>query len=242
MLSGIFFTLGALGRESASAWIVSMNASVCLKKQKYGKITVLGLSCYQENTHTCFPSFSWVLQPFYNSLDFVWDKLGEPVPEDTFTNSHLSWSSIIPICFLHLLRSTASSLLNSRAWQSFTTISLQVFFGLPLGLVPAISYSIYFFIKSLSSFRSTCSYHRNLFCCSNTEIMSSNPSLSLNLYLELYLVAWRHTSNWPFSSLPSEVPPHFPFLKARSHFHETYYFAHNCCTTYLLSSMIYTFW
>jgi len=115
MLSGIFFTLGALGRESASAWIVSMNASVCLKKQKYGKITVLGLSCYQENTHTCFPSFSWVLQPFYNSLDFVWDKLGEPVPEDTFTNSHLSWSSIIPICFLHLLRSTASSLLNSRA-------------------------------------------------------------------------------------------------------------------------------
>jgi len=30
-----------------------------------------------------------------------------------------------------------------------------------------------------SSFRSTCPYHRNLFCCS-TEIMLSNPSLSLN--------------------------------------------------------------
>jgi len=41
------------------------------------------------------------------------------------------------------------------------------------------SYSINFFIQSLSSFHSTCPYHRNLFCCS-TEIMSPNPSLSLN--------------------------------------------------------------
>jgi len=57
--------------------------------------------------------------------------------------------------------------------------NLQVFFGLPLGLAPSTSYSIHFFIQSLSSFRSTCPYHRNLFCCS-TEIMSSNPSLSLN--------------------------------------------------------------
>jgi len=35
-------------------------------------------------------------RPFYGSLDFVWDKPGEPAPEETFTNSHLSWSSIIP--------------------------------------------------------------------------------------------------------------------------------------------------
>jgi len=34
--------------------------------------------------------------------------MGEPVPEETFTHSHPSWSSNIPICFLHLLRSTAS--------------------------------------------------------------------------------------------------------------------------------------
>ena len=32
------------------------------------------------------------------------------------------------------------------------------------------SYSIHFFTQSLSSFRNTCPYHRNLFCCS-TEIM-----------------------------------------------------------------------
>jgi len=28
------------------------------------------------NTHT---------QPFYGSVEFVWDNLGEPVPEETFT-------------------------------------------------------------------------------------------------------------------------------------------------------------
>jgi len=35
-------------------------------------------------------------QPFYDSLDFVRDNPSEPVPEETFTNSHLSWSSVIP--------------------------------------------------------------------------------------------------------------------------------------------------
>ena len=83
------------------------------------------------------------------------------------------------ICFFHLIRSTTSSLFNPRAWQSFLTFSLQVFFGLPLGLAPSTSYSINFFTQSLSSFRNTCPYHRSLFCCS-TEIMLSNPSLSLN--------------------------------------------------------------
>jgi len=83
------------------------------------------------------------------------------------------------ICILHLLRSMASSLFNLHAWQSFSTISLQVFFGIPLGLAPSTSYSIHFFIQSLSSFCSTCPYHHNLFCCS-IEIMSPNPSLSLN--------------------------------------------------------------
>jgi len=31
---------------------------------------------------------------------------------------------------------------SPRAWQSFSTISVQVFFGLPLGLTPSTSYSI----------------------------------------------------------------------------------------------------
>jgi len=43
---------------------------------------------HHHNTHT---------QPFYGSVDFVRDNPGEPVPEETFTHSHSSWSSIIPI-------------------------------------------------------------------------------------------------------------------------------------------------
>jgi len=31
-------------------------------------------------------------QPFYGFLDFVRDNLDEPVPEETFTHSHLLWS------------------------------------------------------------------------------------------------------------------------------------------------------
>jgi len=68
----------------------------------------------------------------------------------------------------------------------FSTISLQVFFGQPLGLAPSTLYSIHFFTQSLSSFHSTCPYHCNLFCCS-TKIMSSNPRLSLNPLLSTQL-------------------------------------------------------
>ena len=81
------------------------------------------------------------------------------------------------ISFFHLPRSIASSLFKLRAWQSF-----HVLFGLPLGLEPSTSYSIHFFTQSVSSFRSTCPYHCNLFCCS-INITSSICSLSLNFLL-----------------------------------------------------------
>jgi len=38
------------------------------------------------------------------------------------------------ICFLHLLGCIASFLFNLRSWQSFCTTSVQVLFGLPVGL------------------------------------------------------------------------------------------------------------
>jgi len=44
------------------------------------------------------------------------------------------------INLFHLLRSITSSF-NLRAWQSFSTTSLQVLFGLPLGTGPSTSYS-----------------------------------------------------------------------------------------------------
>jgi len=68
------------------------------------------------------------------------------------------------------------------AWQSFCITSFHVLFRLPLGLEPSTSYSIHFFTQSVSSFHSTCPYHRNLFCCS-INIISSTPSLSLNSLL-----------------------------------------------------------
>jgi len=136
------------------------------------------------------------------------------------------------ICFLHLLRSMSSSLFNLRAWQSFSTVYVQVFCGLPLGLAPFSSYSIHFFTQLLSSFHSICTYHRNLFCCS-TEIMSSNPSLSLNPLLGT-LSCVLISARWSTTS--------FSFLWARSYFHATYYFAHNCCTICLSLSIIYPCW
>jgi len=86
------------------------------------------------------------------------------------------------ISFFHLPRSIASSLFKLHAWQSFCTTSFHVLFGLPLGLEPSTSYSIYFFTQSVSSFHSTCPYHRSLFCCS-INIISSVSSLSLNSLL-----------------------------------------------------------
>jgi len=43
----------------------------------------------------------------------------------------------------------------------------------------------------------------------------------------------------PLGSL--EVPPHFLFLQARSHFHAIYYFTHNCCIVSLSLSMRYPY-
>ena len=99
------------------------------------------------------------------------------------------------INFLHLPRSISSSLFSLSAWQSFSTTSLQVLFGLPLGLGPFTSYSIHFFTQSLSSFRSTCPYHRSLFC-HNTSAMSL-PNLSLSSLL----------GNLSFSLMPHIHPP-----------------------------------
>jgi len=88
------------------------------------------------------------------------------------------------ISFFHVQWSIASFLFYLPAWQSFFTTSLHVLFGLPLGLERSTSYSMHFFTQSVSSFRNTCPYHRNLFCCS-TKIISSIPSLSLS-----QLITW----------------------------------------------------
>jgi len=88
---------------------------------------------------------------FYGSLDFVRDNLGESLPEETFTHSHLSWSSVS----YYLL--PPSIMIHGIPPVQFTCLTvifhyLQDFFGLPLGLAPSTSYSIHFFAQSLSFF------------------------------------------------------------------------------------------
>jgi len=102
-------------------------------------------------------------QPFYGP--FVRDYPGEPVYQKKHSPTHHPDHQPIFISFFHLPRSTASSLFKLRAWQSFCTTSFHVLLGLPLGLEPSTSYSIHFFTQSVSSFRRTCPYHRDLFCC-----------------------------------------------------------------------------
>jgi len=172
------------------------------------------------------PTDNTLTQPFYGSVDFVWDNRGEPVTEETITHSHSSWSSIIPICFLHLLQSMASSLFNQRVLQSFSTISLQVFllaWHPPLH-TPYISSSNHYLLFATHAHTiATCFAVVPKLCHLNLVSLST-------LYSELYFVTSHHTFILPFSSLTSEVPPHFPFLQARSHFHATYCFTHNYWT------------
>ena len=86
-------------------------------------------------------------------------------------------TQLTPIMVInHLLLSSITIHVILPVPSTHLTISLQVFFRLPLRLATSTSYSIHFITQSLSYFRNTCPYHRNLFHCSN-EIMTSNPSL-----------------------------------------------------------------
>ena len=96
-------------------------------------------SWLQAHTHTHTHTHST-----HNRLTaFVRDYPGRPVPEETFTHSHPSWSYRTSfIIFLHLQRSMASSLFSLRAWQSSRTTSLQVLLALdPQLYTPCISSS-----------------------------------------------------------------------------------------------------
>jgi len=79
--------------------------------------------------------------------------------------------------------------IQSTCFTVFSTISVQVFFDLLLGLAPSTSFSIHFFTQSLSAFRNTCPYHRYLFCCS-TEIMSSNTEILLCVGKNIFTPWW----------------------------------------------------
>jgi len=156
-------------------------------------------------------------QPFYNPLS-VTTRVSRYQQKHSPTHHPDHHPNI---SLFHQPRSVACYLFKLRAWQSFCTTSVHVLFGLPLGLGPSTSYSIHFFTQSLSSFRNTCPYHRNLFCCS-INIVSSNPCLSLN-----------STQNSIFYLCSLECHLILVSWQARSHFHVAYYFAHSCYTASL---------
>ena len=90
---------------------------------------------------------------YYNHfmvLHFVQDNPCEPVPEETFTHSPLSRSSIIPYLLPPSI-TIRGILLVQFTWLTVFLHILQVFFGLPLGLAPSSSYSVHFFTRSSSS-------------------------------------------------------------------------------------------
>jgi len=64
--------------------------------QKFRKKFIMCKSWNNQNYRQSSLLLLLLLLPFYGSLDFVLDNPGEPVPEETYTHSHLSWSSIIP--------------------------------------------------------------------------------------------------------------------------------------------------
>jgi len=180
-------------------------------------------------------------QPFYGSIEFVQDNPGELVPEETFTHythrghqSSLSAFSIYydrwhPPYSIHVLYS-----LFPQCLSKFSLVYLLARY--PQLYTPYISSPNHCLLFAA---------HAHTIATCSTEVLRLCPLIPVslsNLYLELYLVTSHHTSILPFASLTSEVPPHVPFLQAKSHFHATYCFAHNCCTISLSLSMIYTYW
>ena len=152
-----------------------------MKYLKQVSFLIISLNSEHTQTYNCFTAL-WILSGTTRVSRYL--KKHSPTHTNVVINHPLSASSIHynpwhPPCSIYvpdsLIHYVSPSFIWSASWPGTST-----------------SYSIHFFTQPLSSFRSTCRYHRNLFCCS-TEIMSSEPNLSA-LYLELYLVASCYTS------------------------------------------------
>ena len=134
-------------------------------------------------------------QPFYGSVDFVWDNLGEPVPEETSpTHTHCGhqssqsafsiyydpWHPPYSIQVLYSLFPQSPSFLWSTSWPG------------TLCFIP----NHYLLFATHAHTIATCFAVVPRLCHLNLV------SLSI-LYSQLYLVTSHHTSILPFSSLPS---------------------------------------
>jgi len=110
----------------------------------------------------------------YGSLDFVRDNPGEPVPEETITHSHLSWSPILPVqltCLTVFMHNLSPSFLWSTSWSRALHFILHtflhpiiVFFSqhMPIPLQPALTENSHLFLVCLICLLGTLSF---TFCC-----------------------------------------------------------------------------
>ena len=99
----------------------------------------------------------WHTRPF-NGLLSGTTRVGWHQKKHSPTHTHPDHQASF-INFLHLLWSIASSLFNLYIWQSFSTTSLQVLFGLSFGLGGTLYFILHTFFHPISSsFSNTCPY------------------------------------------------------------------------------------
>jgi len=93
----------ACKKSSGGCWIGYLSGQAADLHMAQLMLLLITVSCFRK----CEIGFTFLvpaypgspgqlLQPFYCSLNVVRDNPHEPVAEETFTYSHLSWSSIIP--------------------------------------------------------------------------------------------------------------------------------------------------
>ena len=143
----------------------------------------------RDRRHNCRPAASirphthTHTQPFYGYVDFVPDNPGELIPEETFTHSHSSWSSIVPY-LLHPSTTIRRGILSVQPTRlsfstSFSKFSLVYLLGwYPPLHTPYISSPNHCHVLP-SQHTPTPAHHRNLLR-SSAETTSPNPSLSPN--------------------------------------------------------------
>jgi len=158
-----------------------MYSDTCHVQLEHGE----GTATITTSTSTTTTTTTTILRPFVRAYP------NEPVPEVTFTHSHLSLSSIILYLF------SLSIVIRDILPLQFTCLIVFLhnlhpsFFGLPLGLSPSTSYSIHFFTQSVNRYLLFAAHaHTIATCFAVVPRLCHLILVSLStLYLELYLVA-----------------------------------------------------
>ena len=172
----------------------------------------------------------WLPLPFYP---------GGPVPEEIFTHSHPSWSSDIryqlppstTVCSIVIVQFTCLKVL----FYNLSSGPLLVFFLVwdPLLYTPCISSPNHHLLFT--------AHARTIAACSSVIpvlchlflISLSAFNLEMSFTLMLHLMTILISACWMLTKVHQKYF-HFRSLQPRSHFHATYCFAHNRCTTFLL--------